>query len=214
MTRIPKFPQVPPLTDLQIDQLTSIVFLDEAIISPQPADLIFVFGGSHPGCWETAAQAYLQSLAPLILLTGGSKPNVIRHSTWTYGTTAESHVMRDKLIELGIPLQAIRWEEYSTNSIENVIFAKEIVDFQQIQSLIFVCKSFATGRQLRTLQKQLPPHIKLTPYPFDTNLESEKVITRENWMEEEESRSFIYGEYLRMIAYGEKGHMVYLDERI
>jgi hypothetical protein len=58
ITSIPKYPEIPPLTEKKIQQLTSIVFLEEEFCSlPQKSDLIFVFGGSHPGCWQTSYQA-------------------------------------------------------------------------------------------------------------------------------------------------------------
>jgi uncharacterized SAM-binding protein YcdF (DUF218 family) len=215
MTEIPKYPEVPPLTDKQIQKLTNIVFLEgEPFLFKQKYDLIFVFGGSHPGCWKTAYQAYQERLADKILLTGGIKPFVIRHSDWTYGSTSESQVMKGKLLELGVPENSLIVEDRSTNTLENVFFAKELFDFQYIQSLVFICKSFAAGRGYRTLKKHLPDHINLTPYSFDTSLLSKQMVTRHNWMDDPESRSFIYGEYLRMLTYGRKGDMVSLEKPI
>lgn len=215
MTRIPKYPEVPPLIEKQIQQLTRIVFLEEELNSfPQKADLIFVFGGSHPGCWQTAYQAYQAGLADKILLTGGVKPFVIRHPTWTYGNTAEAQVMKMKLQELGVPEKLIIVEDQSTNTLENVLFAKGIFNFQTISNIVFISKSFGAGRGYRTLKKHLPSNIQLTPYPFPTTLRSNQMVTRHNWMHDPESRSFVYGEYLRMLEYGEKGDIIPLEKPI
>lgn len=212
---IPKRPEVPPLTDQHIRELTKIVFLEEETqFIEREYDLIFVFGGTHPGCWQTAYKAYDRKLADKLLLTGGWKPNGIRHPEWTYGETSESRVMEQKLLALGVPKTSMIIEDQSEDTLENVIFAKKIFDFTTIQSLVFICKSYATGRQYRTLKKHLPEHIQFTAFPFHAALPSNQMVTRDNWMDAKESRSYVYGEYLRIITYGKQGDIIPLDETI
>lgn len=42
-----------------------------------------------------------------------------------------------------------------------MLFAKEIFDFDAIESLLIVCKSHGAGRQYRTLAKHLPQKINV-----------------------------------------------------
>jgi uncharacterized SAM-binding protein YcdF (DUF218 family) len=215
MEMIPKCPDVPPLTPEQIDLLTKIVFLDRQDDSRDvQCDVLFVFGGTHPGSWKTASRWYQANQAGKIILTGGIKPGAMRHSSWTYGERPESHVMRELLLVSGVPDRSIIIEDQSVDSLQNILFAQERFDFSTIQTLGFVCKSYAAGRQLRTLKKQLPEHISLLAFPFDTSPWENIYISRSNWMETAEGKSYVYGEYLRILHYGEKGDLTPLANKI
>jgi uncharacterized SAM-binding protein YcdF (DUF218 family) len=98
------------LTPGLIREITEIVF---GFTSPpiQPCDIIFVFGGSHPGLWQTTAQAYHQGLGKAIIVTGGHKPGVQPHHTWMEGDMPEAHVLRRELIKLSIPEEVIICED-------------------------------------------------------------------------------------------------------
>lgn len=216
MVTIPKYPRIDEdFTTEQIEQLTNIVFgKKDELLHNQKFDCIFVFGGSHPGIWKTTLEAYRKRLSNRVILTGGVKPNVIRHSSWDQGNRSEASVIKEQLVKEGVPEEIILKEERSTNSLENILFARDLLDFNQIKSVLFVCKSFAIGRQFRTLRKNLPSHLEFSSYSFDTQLRSERLVTRDNWVEDEESCSFIYGEYLRIYHYGQKGDIEPLDSFI
>jgi uncharacterized SAM-binding protein YcdF (DUF218 family) len=192
---IPKEPKVPELTDTQISELTEIVFLKEAEVLP--CDAIFIFGGTHPGHWEVPIEAYRNGLSKTLMVTGGVSPTGEKYVMWEDDEKPESHVIVEKSIEAGIPEDSIVFEDRSRNTLENVLNAKEVFDFNSINSLLFVCKSHAAGRQYRTLAKYLPSHIRLIPLSFSTSY-GEHTITRHNWMETAKGRSRIYGEYLRI----------------
>ncbi len=200
---IPKYPEVPHLTKKQIEEITEIAFLKKS--TPQQCDAIFVFGGSHPGNWQAPLHAYQQGLGAQIIVTGGTSLHGMKHPNWHYGDLSESEVIVNKLIEHGVPEDAIIFEKNSLHSIANVIEAKKIFDFTTINSLLFVCKSLGAGRQYRVLKKHLPKHITCIPYTFDTSFDGDFIINRYNWMENEKSRSMIFGEYLRNVCYGRKG---------
>ncbi|GAB6440055.1 hypothetical protein bcgnr5380_29680 [Bacillus cereus] len=118
---------------------------------------------------------------------------------------SEAEVIVHKLIEHGIPKDAIIFETNSLHSIANVMEAKKIFDFTKINRLLFVCKSLGAGQQYRVLKKHLPNTVTCIPYTFDTSFDDEFIMNRYNWMENEKSRSMIFGEYLRNICYGKKG---------
>lgn len=197
-----------PLTPNLIDEITSIVFEVPGEDPIQPCDVIFIFGGSHPGLWETAAEVYNKGLGKVILVTGGCKPNVKHHHTWIDGDTPEALVIRRELLRLGVLEATIVYEDNSTNSLENVLFAQEVYDFSRVSRILAVCKNYGAGRQCRTLRKQLGPRVNVIPYPFDTNAGSDGPwITRENWMEDEHTRALVLRELKKIFTYGDKGDL-------
>ena len=195
------------LTPDLIREMTTIVF-DYPSPPLQARDAIFVFGGSHPGLWQTAAQAYHAGLGKTLIATGGHKPGVTRHPTWVDGTTPEAHVIRRELVRLGVPGDCIICEDRSTNSLENVLFAKEVYDFSRVRRLLVVCKSYGVGRQCRTLRQHLPDSIVLIPYPFDTELGGVwPTITRDTWMDYAEGRDYVLAQVAKIHRYGNWGHL-------
>ena len=189
-----------------IDEITRMVFGEP--VSPERCDLIFVFGGSHPGLWETAADAFFRGLGRIVMATGGYKPTASRHFTWADGCTPESHVIRRELIRHGVPEDLIFYEDRSTNTLENVLFAQEVYDFSGVERILAVCKSYGVGRQCRTLSRHVQQHVKIIPYPFDTHIGGDgPFVTRENWMDFEKSVSYIFAQVLKIYQYGKMGHL-------
>jgi uncharacterized SAM-binding protein YcdF (DUF218 family) len=188
------------------EEITAIVF--GAVVEVEPCDVIFVFGGSHPGLWKKTAEAYFLGLGKRIVVTGGYNPAARRHPTWSDGTTPEAHVIRRELVRLQVPEQVIISEGRSTNSLENVLFAKQVFDFQPVGSILVICKSYGTGRQCRTLQKHIRERVKIIPYPFDTMIGGKgPIITRENWMDYPHSFRFVINEVVKIYQYGRSGHL-------
>ena len=206
---ISKTPDVPKLSKEEVAFLTEVAF--DHLISPQACDALFVFGGTHAGHWEKAIEAYQLGLVKEIIVTGGISPTGTPNPDWTHGKEfTEAEVIVEHLLEAGIPKESIVYENRSTNTLENVLFAKEVFDFTTIQSLLFVCKSHVAGRQWRTLAQHLPNHLKFIPFTFDAAYEGIS-LSRDNWMDTEMGRSRVWGEYLRMIHYGKKGDILALD---
>jgi len=207
-----------------IGEITEIVFGPPDEPQPLPCDLIFVFGGSHPGLWETAAQAYQRGLGKILLVTGGHKPGVKYHRTWKDGATPEAHVLRRELIRLQVPENCIVCEDRSTNTLENVLFALQVYDFSTVHRILAVCKNYGVGRQCRTLRQHIRKDIQVIPYPFDTEAGSEgalitteagnvgPLITRQTWMNSERGRAFVLTQLRKIIQYGKLGHLVPLEK--
>ena len=207
MKRIPEDIDPPTLSPPLIEEIAGIIFGEP--VSAKPCDIIFIFGGSHPGLWEKGAEAYFNGLGRDIIVTGGYKPTALRHFSWRDGATPESDVIKRELFPLGVPEDRIYTESMSTNTYENVRFALEVYDFSAVSSILAVCKSYAVGRQIRTLQAQLNADVEIIPYPFDTHLGGDgPFITRENWANFPESRAYMFANVLKMHQYGQKGHLV------
>lgn len=196
-----------------LDEITNIVFEESQETPLLPCDVIFVFGGSHPGLWEWAAEAYFRGLGKNIIVTGGNKPNVKHHYTWKDGSTPEALVLRRELIRLHVPEDVIYFEDRSTNSLENVLYAHEVFDLNKVRRILAVCKNYGAGRQCRTLRKQVSENIKVVPYPFVTNAGSDgPVITRLNWMNHDQTRELVIREFIKIYTYGQLGHLEAVED--
>ena len=101
-------------------------------ITPQKCDAIFVFGGSHPGNWQAPLEAYRQGLGNKIIVTGGTSLHGMKHPSWNYGDLSDAEVIVNKLLEHGVPKDAIMFEKNSLHSIANVIEAKKFLILQRL----------------------------------------------------------------------------------
>jgi uncharacterized SAM-binding protein YcdF (DUF218 family) len=195
---------VPELSKEQIEWLTEVVFFSDE--KPELCDAVFVFGGTHPGHWEKAIEAYHTGLGSVFIVTGGVSPTGNKHSAWKDGDTSESIVIKRKMIEAGVPESYIYYEDTSCNSAENVTHALKVFDFTKVKSLLVVSKEHGAGRQIRTLQKYLPKGIRFIPFGFPAVYSGEG-LRRDNWHLTQEGRARVWGEYLRICIYGDRGHI-------
>jgi hypothetical protein len=208
---IPKEPIVPELNYDQIAQLTNITFLEDVV--SEPCDAIFVFAGTHPGHWEKAIEAYKLGLSKQIIVTGGVSPTGIKHQEWEDPNIPEANVIISELVKAGVHKEHIVYENRSRNTLENVLFAKEVFDFTKVNSLLFVCKNHAAGRQYRTLAQHISNPIKYVPFGFNAVYRNES-ITRNNWMNSEVGRARVFGEYIRIAYLGRIGHVLPLEQQV
>lgn len=82
---------------------------------------------------DTALDAYERGLAPVVILTGGNQAG---------DAFTEAGTGRDYLVDLGLPADAIRVEEESTNSEENLRNAAVIAEDEGIESVLIVSDGF------------------------------------------------------------------------
>jgi uncharacterized SAM-binding protein YcdF (DUF218 family) len=200
--------EMPALNQKQLEYITEMTFSRRETI--RKCDAIFVFSGTHPGHWEKAIKAYNLNLASKIIVTGGRSLTGTAHPKWegrTSPNVTEASVIISSLLQAGIPEEKIIFEDQSKNSLENVLYAKDIIDFSSIDSLLVICKSHAAGRQIRTLRKHFPEDMTFIPYPFNTKYH-DTVISRSSWMNSDTGRKRVWAEYLRIIHYGQLGHLV------
>ncbi len=208
---LPKEPEVPPLEPDQVSRLTDIVFLPE--VKPTPCDIVFVFSGTHPGHWEQAARAYHTGMGKTVIVTGGTSPTGVKHSSWADPAEPESVVIVRELTKRGVPPSDIVSESRSRNTLENVLFAQMAFDFSGVRSAAFVWKNHAAGRQFRTFAQHVSSAIRPVPFGFDAEYEGQRV-GRDNWMASEIGRRRVFGEYLRIVHYGRQGQLLPLVSEI
>jgi len=196
---VPRFPQCPVLTELQIKEITETVF---PLTNPQPADILFIFGSSRDDEWQQVAGLFLKGLAPVAYIGGG-----IGGRSFDAGRPL-SHLIRDDLVSFGVPFETMIVDEKSANTLEDALFGRELFETRGIlhKRILFACKWPHGGRCLRTLRKVFPDS-ELFPFMYDFKYEG-RLITqeiREHWWRDEQSRSFVWGEYQRILLYSGRG---------
>lgn len=116
-----------------------------------------------------------------------------------------SYIIADSLVSFGVLRESILIQDHSSNSLEDVIFGKEILEKNNIYpaSILFVAKSHGSGRAQRTLKKFYPNAI-LFAFTIDGEYDGVKV-SKKDWWKNETSKARVYGEYLRIMKYSQRG---------
>lgn len=120
------------------------------------ADVCILFGNNHPvHMAEHAAAFYKQGYFNLIVVSGAP----------VWEGKSEAQGMRDTLLAKGIPASAILVEDKATNTGENVIYAKELLEKEKgagaIKSIIAIGHIQASRRFLMTLERHWPEPVKM-----------------------------------------------------
>lgn len=199
-SEIPRFPKCPTLSPEQIVEITKTVF---PLPDPQPADVLFVFGSSRDDVWSQVAGLYLKhKLAPVIYIAGG-----LGLASFDRGRFL-SHIIRDHFLACGVPKKAIIVDEKSANTAEDAVFGKILFEENSIRydRILFASKWPHAGRCLRTLKKVFPGS-ELFPFMYDFKYDGVLITgeVRNTWWKHERSRSFVWGEYQRILLYSSRG---------
>lgn len=161
--------------------------------TPSAADLIFVFGGiTMPEVWQKALELYNEGFAKKIYIAGGlgkkSKADKIE--------TPEAETIKGFLVKNGIPSDAVIAETESTNTLENIMNAKQIL--QLASTVIAISKPFHMRRVLATFAMHYP-RLKILCCP--PNLVYDKLSGDERKYYSER----MLGELERLDVYAKKG---------
>ena len=164
------------------------------------ADCIFVLGSQDTRVAERAAEIHLQGWAPLLIFSGGL--GRITKGVWT---ETEAELFARIAAQKGVCEKNILVENKSTNTGENVLFTRQLVQQRGLdpQSFILVQKPYMERRAYATFQKQWPgqtvyvtsPQISFEDYPTE-QMPLEQVI------------NIMVGDLQRIRIYSEKGFQV------
>lgn len=201
---ISKTPAVPYLSKTVVTLLTELCFGRAA--KPQPSDLIFVYG--TPYFIEQTAltiQALLEkNISKRVIITGG----IVPHGECLNTQKSEAQLVYEKLPHYFDDVQ-YHLEQQSTNTLANVTEALKIFDFQKKDNLCFVFPSHGAMRGYLTLRKFLPNAI-ICQYPYDAHYPGEAhPLTIDNWHKTPDGQKRIWGEFLRIKQYGQRGDIAF-----
>lgn len=196
-----KEPDVPELTVEQVKIITDLCFRADNEL--EPADLIFVFGSSHhiKELSVTISDLLTKKYADKVFITGG-KPDYVDSRKID---KAEGLLILDYLNRESFKDVQFYTENKSNHTTENVTEALKVLNFSNYKKIIYIFKSHASGRGYLTLKKYLPK-TKLMQKTFNASYhDGLEVITKENWYKTDFGRRRVWGEYLRIKKYSERG---------
>jgi hypothetical protein len=119
----------------------------------QLAECLLVFGGHDIGVAERAADLYAEGIAPLVVISGGSRavPDGSDFAT-------EADAIADVLLRRDIPKDAITLERLASNTSENFWLSSELLRDLGLdpQTFIVVHKPYTERRTLATARRRWP----------------------------------------------------------
>ena len=174
------------------EKITQYIFIEA---QPQLADLALVFGTRNPQPVQKAYALFRDGFVPKIVLSGGI--NEVTHQN-------EAEEMAKQLITQGVPADALLLENKSTNSLENVLFSKDLIDatigLKNVRTMLAIVKHYHARRALMTLKKHFPKHITILPIPYELY-----GFSRDNWHNTEIGKKKVMEEWKKIPMYVQKG---------
>jgi len=165
----------------------------------EKADCMLVLGSYDTRVAEWAADLFLKGYAPLIVFSGNEGAFT---KEWK---ESEARIFADIAIKKGVPKERILIEERSTNTGENIVFSKKLLDEHGVnpKTLLLVQKPYMERRMYATFKKQWPekpfsvtsPPIALDDYPNDRISETHMI-------------NCVLGDLQRIRLYPEKGFQI------
>lgn len=116
-----------------------------------PAECLLVFGGHDIGVAARAAELYHAGVAPLIVVSGGSRAVP---EGWDFPTEADA--IADVLLRQGVPEAVIELERLAFHTSENFWLSAELLRDLNLdpQSFLAVTKPYAERRLLATARRR------------------------------------------------------------
>jgi uncharacterized SAM-binding protein YcdF (DUF218 family) len=161
---------------------------------------ILVLGSHDTRVAERGAQLFLEGWAPLLIMSGGL--GRLTKNSWT---EAEADCFARIAQNMGVPAEAILIENRSTNTGENILFTRALLEHHQIDpaDFILVQKPYMERRSFATFKKCWPekevrvtsPQISFDDYPAG-EMTLEKMI------------GIMVGDLQRIKIYPEKGFQI------
>jgi uncharacterized SAM-binding protein YcdF (DUF218 family) len=150
-------------------------YVDAATAGIGPADFVIVFGNRFPDPAPIAASIYHKGLSPHIVLTGGVNGEL--------PALVEADAHAELVKAAGVPANAIIIERQSRNTLENVTFARPLIQLVtgEPEAAIAVVKWFHR-RAVLLLARNIPSLRRIFTVTYEPpDLDSGKPVTRDNW---------------------------------
>ena len=167
-----------------------------------PADCIFTLGSNDLRVAERSADLYHQGYADLLIFSGG-----LGRFTENNWSESEAEKFARVAMDLGVPESKILLETRSTNSGENVLFTRNLVEkvgltlnsFILVQNPYMEKRAYATFIKLWPVKKALvnSPKITFEAYPNDI-ISGDMLI------------NIMVGDFQRLLVYPQKGFLAAL----
>lgn len=156
---------------LSTDKLAKILWDYNSLYQPiEKSDCILVLGSHDIRVAQRGAELFLQGFAPLIIFSGN-----VGRLTKRMWNKPEAEIFAEEAIKMGVSKDKILIENESTNTGENIIFTKKLLEEKDISvnKLLLVQKPYMQRRAFATFKKVWPekevlitaPQIPFEKYP-------------------------------------------------
>ena len=172
--------------------------------TPEKADVIVGFGNFNDNIARRAAELYLQGYAPKILFTGG-----LGRNTKNLLPEPEAERFARVAMECGVPEGDILREDQSTNTKENILFTREMLERLGLKHdrILGVHQPFMERRICAAMGVYWPEQSFRVTSPQVTIPEYLREAERQG-MTQEGSISVIVGDFQRMDLYARLGYQL------
>jgi uncharacterized SAM-binding protein YcdF (DUF218 family) len=220
------------MQDLEVDHLAKKIWdyhhLHQKL---EKADAIFVLCSYDLRVAKYAAQLFLDGWAPLIIFSG--KEGRVAHTgtlTSDLWHKSEADMFSEVARNMGVPEEKIIIENQSTNTSENVIFTKKLIEEKGslLQRFILVQKPYMERRTYATFKQWWPekecvvtsPAISFEEYPYEGkpkealinsivgDFQRIKVYAQKGWQIEQDIPADIWDAYEKLVALGYTKNLV------
>lgn len=199
-------------------------FLSAAPPAPERADMILVLGNHELRVPEYAAALYRRGAAPLVVCSGGF--GKLTAARWA---EPEAVVFARRCEELGVPAERLRRETRSTNTGENFLFTRALLEAEGLRprSALLVTKPYMAKRALATAAVRWPEAVWAVGTPavsFETyfpdgpgdeelavmvgDLQRLRVYAACGFQAPVEVPEALWAVYERLVADGYDGHVI------
>ena len=172
--------------------------------TPEQADVIVGFGNFNTNIARRAAELYRQGLATVVLFTGGLGRN-------TEGLLPEPEAVRFARVamECGVPEMAILMEPDSTNTAENILFTRRMLEEKGIahDRILGVHQPFMERRITAAMGVYWPEQDFRVTSP-QTSIADYLADAKRQGVTENAAVSVIVGDFQRMDLYAKKGYQI------
>ena len=171
---------------------------------PRKADCIVGFGNFNTNIARRAAELWHQGYAPWVLFTGGLGRN-------TEGLLPEPEAVRFARVamECGVPAEAILIEDRSTNTKENILFTRQLLESRGLPCghILGVHQPFME-RRIRAALGVYWPELRFDVTSPQVTIPEYLADAKDQGVSEEASISVIVGDFQRMDLYAKKGYQL------
>ena len=165
----------------------------------QKADYIVGFGCYNEDIALRCAELYHQGWAPKVLFTGG-----LGRNTKEMWTRSEAERFADVARKAGVPDGDIRIENQSTNTAENILFTKAMVEGEGVKRIIGVHKPFRERRVHAAMGVYWPEMECILTSPQVT-IEEYVALSTAQGLSEKRVIEILAGDFQRIDVYAKKG---------
>ena len=174
-------------------------------MSLQKADCIVGFGCYNIEIAHRAAELYRKGYAPKVLFTGG-----LGRNTKEMWSRPEAEQFAEAAMARGVPEKDILIENQSTNTAENILFTRRMLEGTGVRRIIGIHKPFMERRLFAAMGVYWPEMECIVTSPQESVEEYIRLSSAQG-LGEKRVIEILVGDFQRIDVYARKGYQLPID---